>query len=194
MACEYQITDFDNLQYACNTAFGGIKALKLEGKDPLDNSATIVEIEFNTSDAFSNANETKSVSADGSISVAQTVQVELPRLDKVKYDAVNKLKNPNFELKLHILTKAGVMLTYGAEYGCFMSVIDVASGTSRADKNRIQLTFTGDEEALAPVFDDGVAEFAKKVVTPNKTATLSMEEVAPTPKKRRIIEVDEDEV
>lgn len=197
MGCKYPITDFTDIQYACNTAFGGIVGIKLEGKGEGDAKSTIVQIEFNTSDAFSNASETKTVSPEGTVAVAQTLQVELPRLDAVKYKAIESFKNPNFELKVHILTKAGVMITYGAVYGCFLSTADVASGSGRQDKNRIQLTFTGDEAELAPVVDAGKAAFDALAITPapsslNAEPMMAEQKEVAAPKKRRIIEIEED--
>lgn len=157
MACTFTTSEIENLSYACNVAFGGIKAIKVEGGT--GESKKVINIEFNTSDGFTNANETKTVSPDGTISVAQTLQVELPKIEKDKLDAIKAINNPNMELKCHILTKSGVMVTYGDEYGCYVSTVDSASGTGRSDKNRIQITFTGDESKLAPVTDDGKTAF-----------------------------------
>lgn len=145
MACTIDFSKLSDLTSACNVAFGGIKGVKVQG------GTKIISIEFNPSDAFSNASETKTVSMDGTVSVAQTLQLELPRFDEYKYERIKTFANPNMELKVYILTKSGSMITYGAEFGCYLQTVDVASGTGRQDKNRIQLTFTGDEASLAPI-------------------------------------------
>lgn len=194
MACTDIYSTLQGVSYDCNVAFGGIVAVKIEGKDVADASKTVAEIEFNTADAFSNASETKTVSPDGSVSVAQTLQIEIPKLEAGKYGAIDKMKNPNFELKVYILTKAGKMITFGDEYGCYLSTIDVASGTGRQDKNRIQLTFTGDEAHLAPVSDTGVADFNAIKTTAQAAAGVDASEVAeetPKARTRRIIEIEE---
>lgn len=188
MPCTYPITDFSDIQYACNVAFGGIKKVDIEGTDAAG-TKTKVNIEFNPSDAFSNASEVKTVSADGTVSVAQTLQVEIPRISKEKYEAVDSFRNPNFELKVFITTKAGCIITYGAEYGCFLSLIDASSGSGRKDKNRIQLTFTGDESKLAPVEDS--AAVAAMYADGSMTDIIEDEDEAPVTRKRRIIEVED---
>lgn len=200
MACNYAITAFDNVQYDCNVAFGGIKGVKVAGRERGATSDTVIEIEFNASDAFSNASETKTVSPDGTISVAQTLQIELPRLDKDKYEAIKSFKNPSMELKVYVLTKSGKMITYGNTYGCYLSNIDVASGASRGDKNRIQMTFTGDEASLAPITDAGETAYNALTAKPapeggEEGVEIQMVEpmAAPVGRRRIVKEIYEDE-
>jgi len=37
----------------------------------------------------------------------------------------------------------------GYDYGLYASTVDATSGTGRSEKNRYQITFTGEEDALS---------------------------------------------
>lgn len=160
MACEATLPS-SGLSYACNVAFGGIQGIKIKGMS----STKVIEIEFNNKDGFSNYSEQKTVAQDGTIQCSQTLQIELPRLTKAKYNAIKKFSNPNMELIVYILTKSGKMITMGSDYGAYLQTSDFNSGTGRQDKNRIQLTFTADESSLARVSDSGKADYAAIVTT-----------------------------
>jgi hypothetical protein len=64
-------------------------------------------------------------------------------------NALEDLANPNAEIVAFIETAAGTHHLVGFDYGLFASTIDGASGTSRSEKNRYQLTLTGEQSSLA---------------------------------------------
>lgn len=161
--CGISIADLKDISYGCNVAFGGVKGIKIQ---PLNDTANanIVEFQFNPHDAVTNGNEQKTTNPDGTVQCVQNLIVELPKLSKDKMDAIKAISNPNMEFRVYVLTKSGVMLTLGNKFGAYVQTIDIATGTGRRDKNRIQLTFTADEDELAPVADNGqVAYDALKI-------------------------------
>ena len=44
---------------------------------------------------------------------------------------------------------AGTYHMVGFDYGLYAATVDGTSGTGRAEKNRFQITLTGDEDSLA---------------------------------------------
>jgi hypothetical protein len=46
-------------------------------------------------------------------------------------------------------TAAGTHHVVGLDYGLYFATVDGASGTGRAEKNRFQITMTGEEDSLA---------------------------------------------
>lgn len=157
--CGLTYTDIKDISYGCNVAFGGVKGVKLK---PLSDggNTNLVEFEFNPHDAVTNGSEQKTTNPDGTVQCTQTLVIELPKLSDDKMAAIKAISNPNMEFKVFVLTKSGVMLTLGNKFGATVSTIDITSGTGRRDKNRIQVTFSADEDELAPVADNGSSEWS----------------------------------
>lgn len=158
--CGVTIADMSDISYGCNVAFGGIAGVKVQ---PLS-GGDIIQLEFNPFDAVSNGNENKTSNPDGTVAVEQTLLLELPKLSDDKMKAIKAISNPNMEFKVFVLTKQGIMLTFGNKFGAYVKTVDIDTGAGRREKNRIQLTFTADEDELAPVADNGKVAFAALTV------------------------------
>lgn len=172
MACKLPISSFSDLSYDCNASFGGIKGIKISDKA----KTKVVEIEFNDKDGFSNFAESLAVAPEGTVTNTQTVSFEVPRLSKEKYEAIESFSDPNMELVVYILTKAGRMITAGLDFGAYVSLCNAASGTGRTDKNRVQVTLTADEESLSVIADNGEAAYAAIVVKLEDPAAQNLTE------------------
>ena len=66
-----------------------------------------------------------------------------------KVTALNDLSKGGAELVAFVRTAAGTYHVSGLDYGLYGGTVDVNSGTGRAEKNRFQLTLTGDEQGLS---------------------------------------------
>jgi len=127
-----------------------------------------IEIAFNNKDGFSVFSEVKTVSADGTVSCVPTISVELPKMTPAKVTELNKISKGGAELVALVETAAGTYHVVGLDYGLYAGTVDANSGTGRAEKNRFQLTLTGDEMGLAYTLpesgaDGGKAEFTSLV-------------------------------
>lgn len=111
--------------------------------------AGLVELSFNNKDAFSVFTDVKTVAADGTVSCVPTISVEFPVMDKTRRDALEQIAVGGAEIVAFIETAAGTHHMVGFEYGLYASTVDGNSGTVRAEKNRYQLTLTGEERSLA---------------------------------------------
>lgn len=109
---------------------------------------TVFELEFNIKDGFSAFTDVKTI-ADGSVSAVPTITVEIPKMSGTHRDVLEELANPNAEIVAFIETAAGTHHLVGFDYGLFVSTVDGASGAARGDKNRYQLTLTGEQSSLA---------------------------------------------
>ena len=109
---------------------------------------TAFALEFNIKDGFSAFTDVKTI-ADGSVSAVPTITVEIPKMSAAHRNALEDLANPNAEIVAFVETAAGTHHLVGFDYGLFASTIDGASGTSRSEKNRYQLTLTGEQSSLA---------------------------------------------
>jgi hypothetical protein len=165
MACEVTLNtiNFD----ACSIATGGLKKLYLYNRIsvespqvmvnsslgiftcPTNLTASGVTLDFNTKDGFSNFTDVKTVNANGSFEVVPTIQVEFATMDAATRTALEYLATPGAELVAFVETAAGTRHMVGWEFGLYASSIDGASGASRGDKNRFQLTLTGSENHLS---------------------------------------------
>ena len=167
MACNITLAD---ISYSCDdVAIGGIVALHVANRtdaltaltrtddDRLVTTATavsgIVQISFNNKDGFSVFSEVKTVSADGIVATVPTVSVELPKMTAAKITALNDISKGGAELVAFIETAAGTYHVVGLDYGLYAGTVDGNSGTGRSEKNRFQLTLTGDEQGLAYSID-----------------------------------------
>lgn len=113
-----------------------------------------VEISFYDKDGFSNFTEVKTVNGDGSFDVVQSAQVEIPKASAGLVAQIREICKPYAELHVVAYTTAGVAHLLGVNFGCTASA-DIASGTGRGDKNRVQLTFAGSENSLGPILTQG---------------------------------------
>ena len=163
MACNVTLAD---ISYSCDdVAIGGIvelhianrtdaiAALTLNADDRAITAASAVsgvsQISFNNKDGFSVFSEVKTVAADGVVSTVPTVSVELPKMTADKITALNDISKGGAELVALIQTAAGTYHVCGLDYGLYAGTVDANSGTGRSEKNRFQLTLTGDELGLS---------------------------------------------
>ena len=107
------------------------------------------QIAFNLKDGFSVFTDVKTVSADGIVSTVPTIAVEIPSMTAEHRDALNALASAGAELVAFVETAAGTYHMVGFDYGLYAATVDGTSGTGRAEKNRFQVTLTGDEDSLA---------------------------------------------
>jgi len=174
MACTVTLTD---ITYSCDDiALGGLTKVYLVDKNALDatnpevsvsgNTVTlsptaatldadglVASIEFNLKDGFSTFTDVKTIS-DGSVAAVPTITIELPKMSEANRNALEDLSSPNAEIMAFVETAAGTRHLVGYDYGLFTSTIDGAAGTSRSDKNRYQMTLTGEQINLAYHVDD----------------------------------------
>ena len=113
----------------------------------------IDQLSFNNKDGFSTFTDVKTVGADGSVSAVPSISIEFPVMDATKRNALEQIATGGAEIVAFIETAAGTYHMVGAEYGLFAGTVDGASGTARTDKNRFQLTLTGEEKSLAFAID-----------------------------------------
>lgn len=169
MPCNLTLAD---VTYDCtDLGIGGLKAVYLANRDELitqnlvsvtGGAATItpatanlytdgdaIKIEFNLKDGFSVFTDVKTVSADGITSTVPTIAIEVPKMSPGHRDALNAMAVAGSELVAFVETAAGTYHMIGFDYGLYAATVDGTSGTGRAEKNRYQLTLTGDEDSLA---------------------------------------------
>ena len=106
-------------------------------------------INFNLKDGFSVFTDVKSVSADGIVSTVPTIAVEVPSMTQSHRNALNDIAKAGAELVAFVETAAGTYHMVGFDYGMYAATVDGTSGTGRSEKNRFQITLTGDEDSLA---------------------------------------------
>lgn len=152
MACIKDISTLDQISYDCNTAFGGILSVVFSG------GGKTWSIEFNDKDAYSNYEEVKTASLDGTTSCIQTLSLEVPRFDKA--EKVMAFSNPNMKFKVDVTTKSGKIITMGKEFGASLKTSDAASGAQKTDKSRVQLQFVAEEINLAEIKDASLQELS----------------------------------
>lgn len=169
MGCEFTGA-LTGINFACeDVASGGVKrlyvALKQNVKYTDDGSVTtielgdnhilgpaesaFVEIQFNNKDQFTYFGDVKTTEATGTSVAVPTIAVELPRMSREKRNELEVLTSPGIELVALVEAAAGTYHFVGGEFGLYGSSVDGATGTQRSDKNRYQLTLTGEENSLA---------------------------------------------
>ena len=121
----------------------------------------VVNLDFNNKDGFSVFNDVKTVNGDGTVSTIPTIAVEFPVMNQAKRDALEQMAVGGAELVAFVATAAGTYHMVGFEYGLYAGSVDGSSGAARGEKNRFQLTLTGEEQSLAYALP--VAEFNKVV-------------------------------
>lgn len=164
MACNVTLAD---ISYSCDdVAIGGIVELHVANKSDAESALTgvgsadraitaatavtgVSQISFNNKDGFSVFSEVKTVAADGVVSTVPTVSVELPKMTADKITKLNDISKGGAELVAFVQTAAGTYHVCGLDYGLYAGTVDANSGTGRSEKNRFQLTLTGDELGLS---------------------------------------------
>lgn len=169
MACTLTLTD---ISYSCDDlGIGGITRLSLSTRANFESSSCVADsstrvittasavtgvsdLSFNLKDGFSAFNEVKTVNADGTTTTVPTITVEFPKMTAAKITELENIATPGAELVAYIETAAGTYHAVGVDYGLYASTVDMSSGAARGEKNRIQLTLTGEENGLAYSIDD----------------------------------------
>ena len=166
MACTVNLS---GISYGCDDlGIGGIVELHLcslaealadIGTSNIDSSTRVVSgggpisdlvtLNFNLKDGFSAFSEVKTVDAAGGFSTVPTIVAEFPRMDATKITALEQMSNGPKEMVALVKTAAGTHHIVGLDYGVFVSTVDGASGTGRNEKNRYQITITGEENGLS---------------------------------------------
>ena len=169
MPCNLTLSD---VLYDCtDLGIGGLKAVYLANRDELISQSLVsvtggavtvtpsaadlvtdgdaIKIEFNLKDGFSVFTDVKTISADGISSTVPTIAVEIPKMSASHRDALNAMAVAGAELVAFVHTAADTYHMVGFDYGMYASSVDGTSGTGRGEKNRYQLTLTGDEDSLA---------------------------------------------
>lgn len=173
MSCTVTLAD---ITYGCDDlGVGGIvelhiasKAAALSAITTKDDSARtisavsgaasdVVNIGFHLKDGFSVFSEVKTVDAAGGFVTVPTISVELPKMDPDKITALDQMSNGPREMVAFVKTAAGTYHVCGLDHGIYVSTIDANSGTGRNEKNRFQLTLTGEENGLS--YSIGSTEF-----------------------------------
>lgn len=121
----------------------------------------IIRIDFNNKDGFSVFSEVKTVSADGVVSCVPTISVELPKMTPAKIEELNSISKGGAELVAMVQTAAGTYHVVGLDYGLYAGTVDANSGTGRSEKNRFQLTLTGDELGLGYFLEEATGDGGK---------------------------------
>mgnify|MGYP005996521765 CR=1 FL=1 len=173
MACTVTLSD---IAYSCDDlGIGGIVELHVASKAATESVVTsdaatrvisavsgaasdVVELSFNLKDGFSVFSEVKTVNADGTTTTVPTISVELPKMTPAKTTALEQIAKGGAELVAFVKTAAGTYHVSGLDYGLYAATVDANSGTGRAEKNRFQLTLTGEENGLSYSID--AADFA----------------------------------
>jgi len=167
MACTVTLAD---INYTCDDlGVGGIVELHIANLSTADSALTydtdtrvvsaataisdVVNIGFNLKDGFSVFSEVKTVNADGTTTTVPTISVELPKMDATKITNLNEIAKGGAELVALVKTAAGTYHVSGLDYGLYASTVDGNSGTGRGEKNRFQLTLTGEENGLSYSID-----------------------------------------
>jgi hypothetical protein len=112
-------------------------------------ASDVVQFSFNLKDGFSVFSEVKTANADGTFSTVPTISVEFPKMDAARITALDQMSNGAPELVAFVKTAAGTHHVCGLDFGLYVSTIDGNSGTGRSEKNRFQVTLTGEEAGLS---------------------------------------------
>jgi hypothetical protein len=112
-------------------------------------ASDVVQFSFNLKDGFSVFSEVKTANADGTFSTVPTISAEFPKMDAARITTLDQMSNGAPELVAFVKTAAGTYHVCGLDFGLYVSTIDGNSGTGRAEKNRFQVTLTGEEAGLS---------------------------------------------
>ena len=117
-------------------------------------AGTVHEIEFSNKDNFSQFTDSKTATADGITKAEPVINVELPRMDGAKREALNNLVAPLASLIAFVEDSSGSYWMVGYDYGLYGSEVKGNTGTGRDQKNTYQLKLMGEEDDLAYSIDD----------------------------------------
>jgi hypothetical protein len=123
-------------------------------------ASDVVQFSFNLKDGFSVFSEVKTANADGTFSTVPTISAEFPKMDAARITALDQMSNGAPELVAFVKTAAGTHHVCGLDFGLYVSTIDGNSGTGRAEKNRFQVTLTGEEAGLSYSITDALFTIA----------------------------------
>ena len=165
MACTVTLAD---ITYGCDDlGIGGIVELHVASREKSlaaittkDDStrvvsavsgaaSDVVQFSFNLKDGFSVFSEVKTSNADGTFSTVPTISAEFPKMDAARITALDQMSNGAPEMVAFVKTAAGTHHVCGLDFGLYVSTVDGNSGTGRSEKNRFQLTMTGEEAGLS---------------------------------------------
>jgi hypothetical protein len=119
-------------------------------------ASDVVQFSFNLKDGFSVFSEVKTANADGTFSTVPTISAEFPKMDAARITALDQMSNGAPELVAFVKTAAGTHHVCGLDFGLYVSTIDGNSGTGRSEKNRFQVTLTGEEAGLSYSITDAL--------------------------------------
>jgi len=71
-----------------------------------------------------------------------------------KITELENIATPGAELVALVETAAGTYHAAGLDFGVYLGTVDGNSGTGRTEKNRFQVTITGEENGLSYGFAD----------------------------------------
>jgi hypothetical protein len=117
--------------------------------------------EFNIKDGFSVMTDVKTVNSDGTFSVVPTLSLEFPKMSAAKRLELDKISNPLGRFIAFVETASGTYHMLGFDFGLYFSSVDGSTGTGRSEKNRWQMTLTGEENSLS--FNIESAEWAEVI-------------------------------
>jgi hypothetical protein len=165
MACTVTLSAID---YGCDDlGIGGIVELHVSSRASANTAITtkdsatrvisavaaaasdVVQLSFNLKDGFSVFSEVKTSNADGTFSTVPTISAEFPKMDASRISALDQMSNGAPEMVAFVKTAAGTYHVCGLDFGLYTSTVDGNSGTGRSEKNRFQLTMTGEEAGLS---------------------------------------------
>jgi len=141
------IGDYDNIR-SLVAVTGGTATITPASADLLTDGDAF-DLQFSNRDGFSAFTDVKTVNADGTFSVVPTLSLEFPVMTKAKRDELEAISAPLGRVVAFVETAAGTHHILGYDFGLYVSTVDGASGTGRAEKNRFQITLTGEEDSLA---------------------------------------------
>lgn len=168
MACNQSVITGDLTLDCSDVPVGGIIAVYVARFDDVTSfvdstgevtnvvivSGTVVNLEFNPKDGFSQFTDTKTVDEGGSVIATPELTLEFPKTTLSKRNALEKIVRPNSEYVIFIEAASGVRHVLGLDFGMGASEGKGMSGASRSDKNKYELTFAGEETNLARTIDD----------------------------------------
>jgi len=143
------IADYDNIRTNDFVTVAGNTATITPATDDLLTDGDAFDLQFSNRDGFSAFTDVKTVNADGTFSVVPTLSLEFPVMTKAKRDELEAISAPLGRVIAFVETAAGTHHILGYDFGLYVSTVDGASGTGRAEKNRFQITLTGEEDSLA---------------------------------------------
>ena len=143
------IADYDNIRTNDFVTVAGNTATITPASADLLTDGDAFDLQFSNRDGFSAFTDVKTVNADGTFSVVPTLSLEFPVMTKGKRDELEAISAPLGRVVAFVETAAGTHHILGYDFGLYVSTVDGASGTGRAEKNRFQITLTGEEDSLA---------------------------------------------